>query len=853
MSTPSHDNGLRVTQVSKWSALPSLPILAIAQELDETLNQHHAAVLEAPTGAGKSTLVPLILYTAGWLREQRLVMLEPRRLAARAVATRMAHILGEAVGQTVGYRMRLDTKIGRDTRIEVVTEGILGRMLNDDPALEGVGLVIFDEFHERSLSADLGLALCLDAQKNIRSDLRLLVMSATLDGESVARLMGHAPRITSSGRAFPVEVRYAKRRPENLDREVAATVRRALTEDTGDILVFLPGAAEIHRLHRNLTETQLPPCTAVLPLFGDLSQSQQDLALATPAAGHRKIILATSIAETSLTIEGVRIVVDSGVSRRPRFDPASGMSRLDTMAVSLASAEQRRGRAGRVEAGVCYRVYTQASERELLASTPPEILETDLSPLALELACWGTQANALSWLDPPPPAHLSQANDLLKLLGALDTTGRVTAAGQTMARMGMHPRLSRMLMAARGPAKALAAQLAALLSDRDLVKGQSGNRDSDLGKRVDLLNGHAVVGLEADRSTLERVRRLSSTWQRASVMPDALSVAPAIAVPDIGLLLACAYPDRVARRRAETNRYVLANGRGATFQTVDSLSQQEFLVIATVDGGDRDARIQLAAALDKSLLLKHFKESIIVKDRIEWDRRQSAVVAKRERCFGELVLEDSALTGISASATVEAMLAGIAEMGLNCLPWTSTATSFRDRVLFLRTIDTESGTVTWPDLSDAALMDTLADWLSPYLEGISRRDHLSKLNLTNILKNNLDYAQQKLLDKLAPTHLTVPSGSQIPIDYTADGPMVSVRLQELFGLHTTPLIAGKAPLTIELLSPARRPVQVTRDLSSFWNRGYVEVKKELKGRYPKHYWPDNPLVAQATARVKPRR
>ncbi len=852
MSILSHDNDPRVTQAPRWSALPSLPILAVAEELDEALTKHHAAVLEAPTGAGKSTLVPLILYTAGWLRGQRVIMLEPRRLAARAVATRMAQLLGEAVGQTVGYRMRLDTKVSRSTRIEVVTEGILGRMLNDDPALEGVGLVIFDEFHERSLSADLGLALCLDAQKNIRSDLRLLVMSATLDGASIAQLMSHAPRITSAGRAFPVELRYAKRRPENLDREIAATVRRTLTEDIGDILVFLPGAAEIHRLQRNLIDAQLPPHIVVLPLFGDLTQAQQDLALEASPAGHRKIILATSIAETSLTIEGVRVVIDSGVSRRPRFDPASGMSRLDTMAVSLASAEQRRGRAGRVAPGVCYRVYTQASERELLASTPPEILETDLSPLALELACWGTQASALSWLDPPPPAHLAQANDLLKLLGALDQTGRVTAAGQTMARMGMHPRLSRMLMAARGPAKVMAAQLAALLSDRDLVKGQIGSRDSDLGKRIDLLNGHAVVGLEADRATAERVRRLSSTWQRAIVTPDALSVDPAIEVPDIGLLLACAYPDRIARRRAETGRYVLANGRGAAFQTADSLSQHEFLVIATVDGGDRDARIQLAAALDKSLLIKHFKDSVTIRDRIEWDRRQSAVISKRERCFGELVLEDSVLTGMPPSATVEAMLAGIAEMGLNCLPWTPTATAFRDRVLFLKNLDSDSEKVLWPDLSDTALMATLAEWLAPYLDGISRRDHLSKLNLANILKNSLNYAQQKFLDQLAPTHLTVPSGSQIPINYTPDGPTMSVRLQEMFGLSTTPLIAGKTPLTIELLSPARRPVQVTRDLSSFWSRGYIEVKKELKGRYPKHYWPDDPLVAQATARAKPR-
>jgi ATP-dependent helicase HrpB len=832
--------------------LPALPIGTVLDELRAALAGHRAAVLEAPPGAGKSTVVPLALLDAPWLAGRRIVMLEPRRLAARAVAARMAATLGEAVGRRVGYRMRLDTRISRETRIEVVTEGILARVLQDDPALEGTGLVIFDEFHERSLAADLGLALCLDAQHNLRPDLRLLVMSATLDGAAVAGLLGGAPRITSSGRSFPVEVRHAKRSPEHLERELIHTVRRALADGPGDALVFLPGAAEIRRVARALLEGELPANTSVLPLYGELAPDAQDLALQPAAPGRRKVVLATSIAETSLTIQGVRIVVDSGLARRSRFDPASGMSRLETLPVSLASAEQRRGRAGRVEPGVCYRVYTEAAERQLAAAAPPEVAETDLAPLALDLACWGTDAAALAWLDPPPPAHLAQARALLADLGALDATGRVTAAGRQMARLGLHPRLAHMLLAARGPAVRVACELAAFLAERDFARTRPGERDADLGKRLELLHGGAVPGLEADRGALERARRLAAAWQRELEAGGRPTGEQGVAGADPGLLLAYAYPDRIGRRRGDGGRYLLANGRGAAFPGPDALAQHEFIVAATLDAGEREARIQLAAPITRAQLLTHFAAHIVTVDRVEWDRRESAVIARRERRLRALLLEESALPNPSAELAVAAMLAGIRELGLESLPWTHAARSLRWRIGFLRRLHASEASNPWPDLSDAALIATLEAWLAPFLAGITRRDHLARLDLGAILRARLDRRLEQSLERLAPTHLTVPSGSRVAIDYSGDAPSVAVRLQEMFGLTTTPLVGGHVPLTIELLSPAGRPVQVTRDLASFWARGYAEVRKELKGRYPKHYWPDDPLVAEPTARARPR-
>jgi ATP-dependent helicase HrpB len=831
--------------------LPELPILAALPALREALAARNAAVLEAPPGAGKSTVVPLALLEEAWLAGRRIVMLEPRRIAARAVATRLAATLGEPVGRRAGYRMRLDTKVSRDTRIEVITEGILTRKLESDPALEDTGLVIFDEFHERSLAADLGLALCLDVQRNLRPDLRVLVMSATLDGAAVARLLGDAPRVTSAGRMYPVEVRHARRAPDHVEREVAATVRRALTEEPGDALVFLPGAPEIRRLERALNEGALPAGTRVLPLHGELPAEVQDAALLPATGGSRKVVLATSIAETSLTIDGVRIVVDSGQARRTRFDPGSGMSRLETLPVSLAAAEQRRGRAGRLAPGVCYRVYTAADERRLPPATAAEVLEADLAPLALDLAAWGTDAAALAWLDLPPAPHLAQARELLTMLGALDREGRITPLGRHMAGLGLHPRLARMLLAARGSATvATAARLAALLSERDLARSRPGERDASLEQRLELLDGRQVAGLDADRGALARVRRLASQWTRE------LPAAPGAHIhsPDAGLLLAAAYPDRIARRRGDSPRYLLANGRGAAFPGPDALTRHEWLVIADLDAGEREARIHLAAPVAHGPLLAQLGAAVTTHERVEWDRREGAVVARRERRFGALVVEEGPLSRPAVAAQVEAMLAGVRELGLGALPWSRAARSLQTRVGFLRAVLPPAEAAAWPDLSDATLEATLATWLGPYLDGIVRRDHLARLDLASILGATLDYALQQSLERLAPTHLTVPSGSRLPIDYDSDPPRISVRLQEVFGMAATPRVAGgRIALALELLSPAQRPVQVTRDLESFWARGYAEVRKELKGRYPKHYWPDDPTQAEPTARVRPRR
>ena len=832
-------------------ALPDLPIIAALAALRAALAAHPAAVLEAPPGAGKSTVVPLALLDEPWLAGRRILMLEPRRLAARAVASRLAHTLGETVGQRAGYRMRLDTRVSRDTRIEVITEGILTRRLESDPALEDTGLVIFDEFHERSLAADLGLALCLDVQRNLRSELRILVMSATLDGEAVARLLGAAPRVTSAGQMYPVEVRHARRTPEHVEREVATTVRRALAEEPGDVLVFLPGAPEIRRLERSLQQVELPPGTRVLPLHGELPPQVQDEALSPARSGTRKIVLATSIAETSLTIEGVRIVVDSGLARRSRFDPGSGMSRLETLPVSLAAAEQRRGRAGRLAPGVCYRVYTAAEERQLAPATAPEVIEADLAPLALDLAAWGTPVASLAWLDPPPAPHLAQARELLTMLGALDLAGRITDLGRHMAALSVHPRLARMLLAARGAAAvATAARLAALLSERDLARSRPGERDASLEQRLELLDGRPVAGLEADRGAVARVRRLATLWSRD--LPR--TQGPHVDVTDAGLLLATAYPDRIARRRGANGRYLLANGRGAAFPGPDALSQHEFLVIADLDAGEREARIHLAAPVARAALLSGLGGAVTTLDRVEWDRREEVVVARRERRLGALLLEDEPLQQPAPGAQAAAMLEGIGELGLAALPWTRAARALQTRIGFLRTALPSEDAVRWPDLSDATLATTLGEWLAPYLGGIVRREHLQRLDLAAILAARLDYAAQQSLERLAPTHLTVPSGSRLPIDYGADPPRISVRLQEVFGMASTPRVAdGRVALALELLSPAQRPVQVTRDLESFWARGYAEVRKELKGRYPKHYWPDDPTTAEPTARARPRR
>ncbi|HEY5806932.1 MAG TPA: ATP-dependent helicase HrpB [Povalibacter sp.] len=839
--------------------LPSLPVTEALPQLRQALKSQRAAVLQAPPGAGKSTLVPLALLDEPWLGGGKIVMLEPRRLAARAVASRMAQLLDEPVGRTVGYRTRLDTRVSAGTRIEVVTEGILTRWLQRDASLEGVALVIFDEFHERSVQADLGLALTLDAQGTLREDLKILVMSATIDGEAVAKLLGDATIVTSMGRMFPVTTQYRERAPARVrgqDEDVAVVAAnvamRAAEQEHGDVLVFLPGQGEIRRAQRTLEDLPLPRGTRVLPLFGELQAEQQDAAIRPCNAGERKIVLATNIAETSLTIEGVRIVIDSGLARRARFDAATGMSRLETVRISRASADQRRGRAGRLEAGVCYRLWPETEHASLAAQTPAEILESDLAPLALELASWGvSDPGTLQWLDLPPVANFAQARDLLLALDALDSAGRINAHGRILARIGAHPRLAHMIV--RGGDIGLrrpALQIAALLNERDLLH-MPGGRDVDLRLRIDALrDGRAPPGASIDAGARQRVNRSVEQLDR---QVDARAV-PEVAYhdEDAGKLLALAYPDRIAQSRGEGGRYLLSGGRGARLTSVHGISKAEFLVIADLDAGEREALIRLAAPIDRSTLEREFSSHIETRERIEWSSREQAVIAQRERWLGAINLDARRLDSPDASRITAALLNGLRELGVSSLPWSKEARALQARMNFVQLADTRA-VKPWPAVSDNELLQELEQWLAPWLEGMSRRDHWSRLDIHGALLALLDWDQQQRLNELAPTHLSVPSGSRIPIDYSGDSPAVAVRLQEVFGLHDTPAVAGgRVPLTLQLLSPAHRPVQVTRDLTSFWARGYVEVKKELKGRYPKHFWPDDPLTAEATARAKPR-
>ena len=836
-----------------------LPIDASLPALCAALAARDSAVLTAPPGAGKSTVVPLVLLEESWARDKRILMLEPRRLAARAVAQRMAHTLDERVGRTVGYRMRRDTLVSKDTRIEVVTEGVLTRMLQSDPALEGIAAVIFDEFHERSLQADLGLALALDARATLASELKILVMSATLDAEGVAALLGDAPLVGAHGRSFPVETRYVgegappmpqpARQAEGPERAVARVILRALREAEGDVLVFLPGAREIRRVAAMLESAGA--AARILPLYGDLPPEAQQAAL-TPVAGSRRIVLATNIAETSLTLEGVRVVVDSGLVRRPRFDPVTGMNRLEHVRISRASADQRQGRAGRLGPGVCYRLWSEAAQRSLAPFTPPEIVEADLAPLALELAGWGVRdAETLKWLDPPPPALLASARDLLGRLGALDDDGRVTSHGRDMARLGVHPRVAHMLLRAHQlGALALGAELAAVLSERDLLRGLP-ERDADIRTRLDVLRGTKGAGA-GDPAVRHAVRETAREFARQTERVGSFRGA-AHAKVSAGALLALAYPDRIGLRRgAAGGHYTLANGRGAHFPEPQSLARQDLIVAVDLDDRERDARILLAAPLERAALETLYGDHLVWQDIVEWSRLEQAVLARRELRFGQLLLQTRPLPEVSADRVREAMLNGVRELGLGALPWDRETRDLQARAAFVRRV---GGGENWPDLSDEALAADLDEWLAPWLEGLTRRDHLARIPLAEALRGRLGWERVRALDSLAPTHLTVPSGSRIRIDYLDENaPAVAVRLQEVFGLAATPRLGnGRLPITFKLLSPAHRPVQVTRDLESFWARGYAQVRKDLRGRYPKHHWPDDPLHAEPVRGVRRRR
>jgi ATP-dependent helicase HrpB len=750
------------------------------------------------------------------------------------------------VGVTVGYRMRGDTRVGPHTRIEVLTEGVLTRVLQHDPALDGVSLVIFDEFHERSLHADIGLALALQAQQLLRPDLRLLVMSATLDGQAVAALLGGAPVIASEGRAFPVEPRW-------LDRPLArhatdAAVRmteRALARHPGDILVFLPGAAEIHRAHQ-----ALEACAAdVYPLHGSLPFDQQDRAIRPSPPGRRKVVLATSIAETSLTIEGITVVVDSGLMRVPRFSPRTGMTRLDTVRVTRAAAEQRAGRAGRLAPGLCYRLWTEAEHASLLAHSSPEILEADLAPLALDLAAWGVDDPALlRWLDPPPAAAFAQARELLRELGALDAAGRITPHGRALGTLPVHPRLAHMLrLSPRVASVRLAAELAALLEERDIFRRADGPADPDLRLRVEALRtGRGPL----DPAALARVRREARQWETRLGARQPLP-AGGDDVENVGVLLALAYPDRIAQRRpGSRDRVLLRSGRGAVMAATGALATAEYVVAAQLDDRGGESRIFLAAPLERADIERWFAADIATTRTVELDEASGAVRARLQRCLGAIVLAESADPAVTPDEVAEVLANALRRRGLASLDWTRDSSQLRGRIALLHQLEPAR----WPDVSDAALLADPRQWLLSHAPGARSLDALRRVPLQDALLGLLDWRARRTLDEQAPTHWTVPSGSRIPIDYSDPvAPVLAVRLQEMFGALDTPRIAGgRVPLTLHLLSPAHRPVQITRDLASFWKTAYFEVRKDLKGRYPKHYWPDDPLVAEPTRRTRPR-
>ncbi|ANC83711.1 ATP-dependent helicase HrpB [Pseudomonas putida] len=828
----------------------SLPIDAALPALRQALENRDEVVLEAPPGAGKTTRVPLALLHEPWLAGQSILMLEPRRLAARAAAERLASELGEQVGETVGYRIRLDSKVGPKTRIEVVTEGILTRRLQADPALEGVGLLIFDEYHERSLDADLALALSLNGRELLRDDppLKILLMSATLEGERLSRLLDDAPVVSSEGRMHPVDIRWGRpfQPGEFIEPRVVDSVLHALADQAGSVLVFLPGQAEIRRVHQSLQDVLgARPEILLCPLHGELDLNAQRAAIDPPARGLRKVVLATNIAETSLTIDGVRVVIDAGLARVPRFDPGSGMTRLDTQRISRASATQRAGRAGRLEPGVCYRLWSEAQHDQLAAHGSAEILQADLAGLALQLARWGVTPEQLRWLDQPPAAAFAQAQDLLARLSAFRPGSRDTLSehGQAMAELPAHPRIAHLLLRGQDLGLAqMACDVAALLGERDIQRGGG----ADLHSRLALVSGESKAA-RGGQGGVQRARQLARQYR--GLLRG--KVGAPVADPDhprwLGALLALAYPDRVAQqRRAGGAEYRLANGRAALFGEVDALMKCPWLVIADLGSrqGQREERIYLAAEFDPALLEGVLAEQVERVDILDWDEREQVLRAERQVKVGELVLSREPLPGLDDEARARALLGLVRRKGLNLLTWTPELRQWQARVALLRQLDLQKdGHSEWPDLGDEALLASLEDWLQPYLSKVSRLSHFAALDLPSMLRNLLPWPLPQRLEEQAPAHLAVPSGSNIRLDYSETPPILAVRLQELFGLADTPRIAnGRQQVKLHLLSPARRPVQVTQDLASFWRTTYAEVKKDLKGRYPKLFNKLDPWV-----------
>ncbi|MBJ7445916.1 MAG: ATP-dependent helicase HrpB [Brevundimonas sp.] len=818
--------------------MTSLPIHAVLEPLKAALVAHNAVVLAAPPGAGKTTVVPLALLDEPWLEGRRILVLEPRRLAARAAAERMAATLGQPAGETIGYRTRLQSRIGPRTRIEVITEGVFTRMILDDPGLEGFGAVLFDEFHERSLDADLGLALARESQTILRDDLRLLVMSATLDIAGVSRLLAGAdgkaaPVIEAEGRMYPVQTRYLGRNPvERLEDAVARAVVQALGEETGSILVFLPGQGEIHRTAQRLSERLRDPAVDVVPLYGGLERTAQDRAIEPVAPGRRKVVLATSVAETSLTIEGVRVVIDSGLSRVPRFEAASGLTRLATVKVSKSSAEQRRGRAGRTEPGVCLRLWDEEQTRGLVPHQRPEILEADLSGFALDLARWGrADVQGLALLDMPPAGAFAEARSVLGRLGALDEAGALTPHGQRLTRMPLTPRLAHMVCVAADAGNArLGARIAAVLSEPGLG-----------GKAVDL--GERLQGLERDQSQRARdAMKLIERWGRAAELGAGRDGAAGSGI-DAGTLLAEAFPERVARARGKPGEVLMASGRGAFMDPTETLARESWLAVAELGGGDARDRIRLAAPVDPVDL----EARINVDDRLVQEP-SGRMVMRRIRRIGAIVVDERIMGPADRAAITAALREQVEREGLANLKWGERSAGLRARLSFLHGLD-----ASWPDVSDSALLASREDWIWPLLDGVQALSAIPDVALEQGLKTLIPWDRHRALDELAPARLETPLGSTA-IDYAAEGgPRVDIRVQELFGVTAHPTVGGGAvPLTLALLSPARRPVQVTKDLPGFWAGSWAAVRAEMRGRYPRHPWPEDPAAAQATSRAKPR-
>ena len=814
----------------------SLPIDVALPQLTAALARNDAAVLVAPPGAGKTTRVPLVLLDEPWAKDRKILVLEPRRLAARAAAARMASTLREQVGDTVGLRVRFDSKVTKRTRIEIVTEGVFTRLVLDDPSLEGIAAVLFDEFHERSLDADLGLGLARDAQLGLRPDLKLLVMSATLDGARVAALLGNAPVVESEGRAFPVETRYLGRdQRAPIERQVADAVERALRAESGSALVFLPGAGEIRRTEELLKERVRDTTIDIVGLFGALDAREQDRAISPSPPGRRKVVLATSIAETSITIEGVRVVVDSGLARVPRYEPDVGLTRLETVRVSRAAADQRRGRAGRTEPGICYRLWDEPQTGSLEAYTRPEILSADLSSFALDLAQWGTtDTSQLAFLDAPPQAAMNEAWTLLGEIGAIDDNARITDEGRKLRALPLPPRLARMVVdAAAQGAGEMAAAIAAILTERGL-----GGNDVDLGHRLENFRRDRSRRAEDARAMVRRWTATAGNRNKDNAQSP-------------GALLVLAYPDRVARNRGGSGgAFLLANGRGGMIDPASSLAREMYLVVAELAGVAASGRIVLAAPITLEEIEHDFAGQIKDSETVTFDTSSASLRARRTRRLGALVLAEQTRPVASDSESARLLAEGIAGIGVHKLPWSKAQLQLRNRVMFLRRAEGDE----WPDLSDDALSRAATEWLAPFLTGKTSLQQISADDLAAALDAALPWNLRKRLDGEAPTHFAAPSGSQVPIDYEAEeGPKLSIRVQELFGLGVHPTIAGgRVPLLIELLSPAHRPVQMTRDLPGFWRGSYKDVRSDLRGRYPKHPWPDDPLTAPATRRAKPR-